>query len=185
MPFITEECAQRLPGAAPSLQLRDWPQVAPGWREGLAAPHRSAVDELLLLVQRVRALRDESGVPRGERHRLQLSGGDPDMTIEERVRLITSLVPVEVEEDGDQTGGVSVVAGGLQARYHLVVGERERARTLRRINELEATIERLEKQLATPAFTGRARPEVVTEARRRLTDARREQSVLRAEAESR
>ena len=101
------------------------------------------------------------------------------------MRLITSLIPVEVEEDGDQSGGVSVVAGGLQARYHLVVGERERARTRRRISELEATIERLEKQLATPAFTGRAKPDVVTEARRRLTDARREQSVLRAEAENR
>jgi valyl-tRNA synthetase len=181
MPFITEECAQRLPDAAPSLQLRDWPQVAPGWREGLAARHR--VDELLLLVQRVRALRDESGVPAGERHRLQLSGGDPEMTVEQRMRLLTSLIPVEVEEDGDLNGGVSVVAGALEARYHLVVGERERARTRRRLTELEGTIARLEKQLATPAFTGKAKPEVVTEARRRLDEAVREQGVLRAQGE--
>jgi valyl-tRNA synthetase len=182
MPFITEECAQRLPGSLPSLQLRDWPQVAPGWREGLAA--RRGVDELLVLVQRVRALRDESGVPAGERHRLQLSGGDPDMTAEQRMRLLTSLIPVEVEENGDLNGGVSVVAGGLEARYHLAFGERELARSRRRLAELESAIDRLEKQLATPAFTGKAKPEVVTEARRRLVEARREQSVLRAQGES-
>ncbi|HEX4756241.1 MAG TPA: valine--tRNA ligase [Candidatus Dormibacteraeota bacterium] len=182
MPFITEECAQRLPGSLPSLQLRDWPQVAPGWREGLAA--RRGVDELLVLVQRVRALRDESGVPAGERHRLQLSGGDPDMTAEQRMRLLTSLIPVEVEENGDLNGGVSVVAGGLEARYHLAFGERELARSRRRLAELESAIDRLERQLATPAFTGKAKPEVVTEARRRLVEARREQSVLRAQGES-
>jgi valyl-tRNA synthetase len=180
MPFITEECAQRLPNPAPTLQRRDWPKVAPDWREGLAGPHRAAVDELLQLVQRVRALRDESGVPRGERHRLQLRGGDPAVAGEERIRLLTALVPVEVV-NGALDGGVTLVAGGLEARYHLVVGERERARARRRIGELQATIARLDAQLANQAFTGRARPEVVDEVRRRLDEARREHAALRDE----
>jgi len=180
IPFITEECAQRLPNPAPTLQRRDWPKVAPGWRDGLARSHRAAVDELLQLVQRVRVLRDENGVPRNERHRLQLSGGDPAVAGEERVRLVTALVPVEVV-DGQLDGGVTVVAGGLEARYHLVVGERERARAQLRLGELQATIEHLDAQLAKDAFLTRARPEVVANARRRLEEARYEQAALRAQ----
>jgi valyl-tRNA synthetase len=183
MPFITEECAQRLPAAAPTLQHRGWPSVAPGWRDGLAGRQRAAVDELLALVQRVRALRDDSGVSREQRHRLQLRGGDPGVTAAERERLVTALVPVDVV-DGDLEGGVSVVAGALVGRYHLVVGERERARARRRLGEVVAAIERLEAQLRNDAFTTRAKPEVVAEARRRLDDARREQAALNVEGET-
>jgi valyl-tRNA synthetase len=182
MPFITEECAQRLPTPAASLQLRSWPAVRRDWREGLFGSHRAAVDELLQLVQRVRALRDESGVPRAERHRLQVTGGDPVVAAEERVRLLGALVPVDVV-DGELDGGVTLVAGGLEARYHLVVGERERIRARRRLIELEGVIEGLEQRLANPAFTSRARSEVVAEARRRLDEARREQSALRSQEE--
>ena len=182
MPFITEECAQRLPGAAPSLQLRNWPEVEPSWRGAVAGNHRAAVDELLQLVQRVRALRDKSGVPAGERHRLQIRGGDPEMAGEERVRLLTALMPVAVEA-GELDGGEIVVAGSLEARYHLVVGERERARARRRLAELEANIDRLEGQLASQAFVDRARPAVVTEARRRLEEANRERTALREQGD--
>jgi valyl-tRNA synthetase len=182
MPFITEECAQRLPDAAASLQLREWPQVAPDWREGLA---RAAVDELLQLVSRLRAIRDESGVPAGERHRLQIRGGDPDMSAAERRRLVTALVPVDVDEgERELEGGVSLVAGQLEARYHLVVGERERARSQRRLVEVGNTIDRLERQLANAGFTSGAPPEVVEETQRRLEEARREQAALQAQLET-
>lgn len=182
MPFITEECAQRLPGPTASLQLRDWPTVQPGWRDALASSQRAAVDELLLLVQRVRALRDESGVPREERHRLQVRGGDPSVPGDERVRLLAALVPVEVV-DGELDGGVALVAGGLEARYHLEVGERERARARRRLAEVERLIGQFEAQLANQAFITRAKPEVVAEARRRLQEGLREQAVLRSQQE--
>ena len=178
MPFITEECSQRLPGAAASLQLREWPATPPGWRDAVAGSQRAAVDELLQLVQRLRALRDESGVPREERHRLQVRGGDPNVAGEERVRLITALVPVEVV-DGELDGGVALVAGGLEARYHLVVGERERTRARRRLAEVQGVIDHLEAQLGNDAFTTRARPDVVAQARRRLDDAVRERDALR------
>ncbi|MGH7722880.1 MAG: valine--tRNA ligase [Candidatus Dormibacteria bacterium] len=182
MPFVTEECAQRLPDPAPTLQQRDWPKVAAGWRDGLAGPQRAAVDELLQLVQRVRALRDESGVPRGERHRLQLRGGDPAVAGEERVRLVTALVPVDVV-NGELGSGIALVAGALEARYHMVVGERERTRTRRRLAELQAIIDRLDAQLRNQAFLQHARPEVVADSRRRLEEARREQAALGAEEE--
>jgi valyl-tRNA synthetase len=99
------------------------------------------------------------------------------------VRLIAALVPVEVVA-GELDGGVALVAGGLEARYHLVVGERERARARRRLAEVERIVDQLQAQLANQGFTTRAKPEVVTEARRRLEDALREQAVLRAEEES-
>jgi valyl-tRNA synthetase len=184
MPFITEECAQRLPAPSETLQWRDWPALQARWREGPASSQRAAVDELLQLVQRVRALRDESGVPRDERHRLQVSGGDPSVPWDERVRLLVALVPVDIV-DGQLDGGVTVVAGGLEARYHLVVGERERARARRRLGELEGLIAGLQQRLQNEAFTSRAKPEVVDEARRRLEEAHRERSALRAQEESR
>ena len=185
MPFITEECAQRLPGAAASLQLRDWPQVADDWREGLAASHRAAVEELLQLVSRLRTLRDENGVPARERHRLQIRGGDPDMSAAERRRLVTTLVPVDVDEaERELEGGVSLVAGKLEARYHLVMGERERAHSQRRLLEVAKTVDRLERQLGNEGFTTGARPEVVEDARRRLEEARRERVALQAQLES-
>jgi valyl-tRNA synthetase len=183
MPFITEECAQRLPSPAATLQHRDWPAVAPGWRDGLAGGQRAAIDELLALVQRVRAIRDESGVPRQERHRLQLRGGAPGVSGAERERLVAALVPVEVVA-GELEGGVSIVSGALEGRYHLVVGERERARARRRVAELQELIDRLDGQLANDSFTSRAKPDVVGDVRHRLEGARREQTALRAQEES-
>ena len=156
--------------------------MQPGWRDGLAGRHRAAVDELLQLVQRVRALRDESGVPRTERHRLQVAGGDELVSAADRVRLLGALIPVDVV-DGELDGGVSVVAGALEARYHLAVGERERARARRRLDELAGVIDGLEARLANDAFTTRARPEVVAEARRRLAEAQRERDALRGQEE--
>src|SRR5581483_6310947 len=61
MPFITEECAQRLPDAAPTLQQRDWPAVPDWWRSGANQRARAAVDEVLDLVQSLRAARQEAG----------------------------------------------------------------------------------------------------------------------------
>jgi valyl-tRNA synthetase len=180
MPFITEECAQRLPGAARSLQLRAWPMVEAEWRDRRAAPQRAAVDELLQLVERVRALRDDGGVPRGERHRLQIHGGHPEMSRDERTRLLTALVPVDVE-DGEFEGGEALVAGALEARYHRVLGERDRARTQRRLADLATEIARLETQLGNQSFIAKARPDVVAGARARLDEARREQAALRAQ----
>jgi valyl-tRNA synthetase len=179
MPFITEECAQRLPDPAPTLQRRDWPASAATWSDHGAGVQRAAVDELLQLVQRLRALRDENGVPRNQRHRLQFSGGDPAVAREDRVRLLTALVPVDVL-DGDLDGGVTVVAGHLEARYHMDGGERENARARRRLLELETTMAHLGTQLANQAFVARARPDVVADARRRLEEATRERDALAA-----
>ena len=64
-----------------------------------------------------------------------------------------------------------------------MLGERERARARRRLGELDGVIDGLEQRLANDAFTSRARPEVVAEARRRLDEARREQSALRSQEE--
>jgi valyl-tRNA synthetase len=64
------------------------------------------------------------------------------------------------------------------------VGERERARARRRLGELEGVIAGLQERLGNEAFTSRAKPEVVEEARRRLDEAHRERSALRAQEES-
>jgi valyl-tRNA synthetase len=85
---------------------------------------------------------------------------------------------------GELEGGVSIVSGALEGRYHLVVGERERARARRRVAELQELIDRLDGQLANDSFTSRAKPDVVGDVRHRLEGARREQTALRAQEES-
>jgi valyl-tRNA synthetase len=62
MPFVTEECAQHLPSAAPTLQRRPWPTLAE-LPVGQGDRARAQVTEVIELVQRIRALRQERGAP--------------------------------------------------------------------------------------------------------------------------
>ena len=77
MPFVTEECAQRLPAPAPSLQHRSWPAVDPAWDDPAGAAMRAGVDELLDLVRLLRARRQEAGISASDktRHEVVVRGG--------------------------------------------------------------------------------------------------------------
>jgi valyl-tRNA synthetase len=62
MPFVTEECAQRLPGAAPTLQQRDWPVAPAWWGQGGNGAVRG-VERVIDLVGALRNARQAAGVP--------------------------------------------------------------------------------------------------------------------------
>ena len=185
MPFVTEECAQRLPDPAATLQHRRWPSVVADWRHELAAPARAAVDEVLELVEQARSLRAESGVPDDARHRVTLSVANPDLGHAQVARLVEALLPVDVDDHGaaaaanGSDGGVTLVSGTLQARYHVVVTDRERARMRRRLVELEEIVRRAEAGLAAPGFRERAPADIVRKAEDRLDAARDERAALR------
>jgi valyl-tRNA synthetase len=184
MPFITEECAQRLPGAAPMLQRREWPQVPGWWREDATQQTRAAVDEVLDLVQSLRAARQEAGVPAASRERQPLlidAGGA--LQHGEVARLVQSLSPFDVVDEAPQgLTAVRVVAGGAHATLFVgaAAGADDTGRLRKQLDTVAATIERLQAKLANTGFTERARPEVVAGARAQLADAQAEQSRLQA-----
>ena len=65
MPFVTEECAQQLPNAAPTLQQRAWPEVDPLWEDAATTAAHQEIVDVIELVQRIRALGQTQRVPRG------------------------------------------------------------------------------------------------------------------------
>lgn len=69
-PFVTEELYQRLYRSAEgavSLHLTAWPAPEPGWRDGRAAAARSEIDQLVVVLDRVRALRAALRIGSGTR----------------------------------------------------------------------------------------------------------------------
>jgi len=181
MPFITEECAQRLPGAAPTLQQRDWPSLPELWQDGAAQEARAAVDEVLDLVQALRAARLESGVPAASRDRQPLlvePGGR--LPREDVARLVEALAPFTVV-DAAPVGmnAVRVVAGGAHATlYSGGASADDTGRLRRQLDDVEGRIGKLEAQLANTGFTEQAPRQVVEQARARLEEARAERSRL-------
>jgi valyl-tRNA synthetase len=183
MPFITEECAQLLPNAAPTLQQRAWPEVDALWTSDETAAAHHEIAEAIELVQRIRALGNAQHVPRGARDRIRVvvRAADGKGVNKQIVRLIGGLVPAAVVE-GHERGGtpVVVVSGRLHAEVVIADTAADASATTRQIGLLEATVARLETQLANPEFVAGAPARVVDESRRRLQEAVDQLEVLRS-----
>jgi valyl-tRNA synthetase len=184
MPFVTEECAQRLPGAAESLQRRSWPEVEPAWTDPGHAAERQGVDELLELVTQLRARRQEAGVSASDRtrHPVAVRGGSTALTDQDRRRVLEALVPVRLTAGGEAGPTQVVVAGGLEAELHL--GGRGDEHVRRQLGDLERQIVRLRDQLANPGFVARAPGPVVDGARAQLREAEQQAETLRRRLET-
>ncbi|HZU76083.1 MAG TPA: class I tRNA ligase family protein, partial [Dehalococcoidia bacterium] len=182
MPYVTEECAQHLPGDAATLQHTDWPEVEEMWTSAATTQAERQVDDLIELVQRVRALRQERGVPNRARHRVRVSleSVDGGLAAGDAARLLGDLVPATVVEMHDEGATDTVVAGALRAEVTIDSGAAGVASADRQLRELDAAIARLRDQLARPGFVERAPGPVVDGARRRLADAEAQAAVLRA-----
>jgi valyl-tRNA synthetase len=181
MPFITEECAQRLPDAAPTLQQRDWPAVPDWWRDDATLRARDAVDEVLELVQSLRAARQDAGIPAASRERQPLViDADGHLHHEDIARLVESLAPFTVVEEAPAgMGAVRVVAGGAHATLYVGgAGGDDIGRLRKQLDDVQARIVRLQAQLGNSAFTDRAPRQVVDQARERLEEAHAERSRL-------
>jgi valyl-tRNA synthetase len=126
MPFVTEECAQHLPGPAGTLQHRPWPQVG----ELSIAPDdlaRSRVAEVIQVVQRIRALRQESGLPAtaGDPWPVNVTLDAPEPSLTEVARLLAGLAPVEVVDGRtDGADGLTVQSGALRVAISVTAGAR-------------------------------------------------------------
>ncbi len=183
MPFVTEECAGRLPGAADSLQRRSWPAVEDGWTDPAHNVERRAVDELLELVTQLRSRRQEAGVSAADRtrHPVVVRGGSAALNDTDRRRILEALVPVRLSAAGDAGPTQVVVAGSLEAELHLGTGGVEHLR--RQLGDLESQLGRLSEQLANAGFVERAPAPVVDRARAQLREAEQQAATLRRRLE--
>jgi valyl-tRNA synthetase len=182
MPFVTEECAQRLPGAAPTLQRRAWPSP-PGWWTGTGNGAMRDVERVIDLVGALRNARQEAGIPPSARQRQAVTVRARAQALDgaDLRRLVEALVPVTlVDELPPGAEPVRVVAGGVEAALDAgAAAAAGRGRLERQLAEVEQQIARLEGQLANPRFLEGARPEVVEGARRRLAEAVARRDLLR------
>ena len=182
MPFVTEECAQQLPNAAPTLQQRSWPEEDPLWNDAETAAAHHEIAEAIELVQRIRALGHSHRVPRGSRDRIKVvvRAADGRGTSKHITRLIGGLVPATVVDSHERgVDPVVVVSGRLHAEVVIADTAADASATARQIGLLEANVSRLQTQLANPAFVNGAPAQVVDETRRRLAEAVAQLDLLR------
>ncbi|HVS42666.1 MAG TPA: valine--tRNA ligase [Candidatus Dormibacteraeota bacterium] len=181
MPFVTEECAVRLPGAAPTLQRREWPAPPAWWRDG-ANGAASGVDRVIELVGALRNARHDAGLPNSfkERQPVTLRTADEALSPADLHRLVRALVPVEVVDELP-TGAtpVRLVAGGVEAAMHTGgVQAVDRARLERQLRQAEDQVKLFTDKLANPGFM-KAPPHVVEGARRSLAEAEAQRDTVR------
>ncbi len=181
MPFITEECAQRLGGAAPTLQQRSWPEIPTEWQD----TDTSGVDAVIDLVQRIRAARQDIG-RRGswkDRDAVVVAGEADSLGAAHTARILEALEPVQVvasHADG-AAEPLRVVAGALHAEVVLAGGEAagDGERLRRQLDSVEKQIQQLEAKLGNEKFVAGAPESVVEETRRRLREQTDQRDTLR------
>jgi valyl-tRNA synthetase len=181
MPFVTEECAVRLPGAAPTLQRRDWPAPPSWWREG-ANGAVAGVERVIELVGALRNARQQAGLPPGFRERQQVTLRTPDdaLSTGDLRRLVQALVPVEVvDELSEGTEPVRLVAGGVEAALRTGGASVDRPQLEKQLRQAEGQVARFTAQLDNPRFLEGAASEVVERTRRLLAEAIAQRDTLR------
>ncbi|HEX6538331.1 MAG TPA: valine--tRNA ligase [Candidatus Dormibacteraeota bacterium] len=182
MPFLTEECAQHLPAAAPTLQHREWPASPGWWRDEPARQAHEEVGWLIDVVQRIRALRQERGAERNREHvALVLDGDTRALGIDRAAALAAELVPATlVDAHGNGASPDVIPVGGLRARIAVrAAAPAERAAGGKRLRQLDSTIARMRAQLGNEGFIRQAPGGVVDGVRRRLAEAEAEARALR------
>jgi valyl-tRNA synthetase len=181
MPFVTEECAVRLPGAAPTLQQREWPAPPRWWRDG-ANGAAAGVDRVIELVGELRNARQKAGLPTGfrERQEVTLRTADEGLSAGDLRRLVEALVPVTVVDALTAgTEPVRLVAGGVEAALRTGGASVDRAQLDKRLKQAEEQVRQLTLKLDNPRFVEGAPAQVVEGARRSLSEAMTQRDTLR------
>jgi valyl-tRNA synthetase len=181
MPFVTEECAQRLPDAAATLQHREWPRPQAWWdaSEDAAA---SGVEQVLDLVQAARSALHHAGIaPTGrQRHAATLGGRARGLAGTDVRRLLEALVPVTVGDNPPAAAenGLRVVSGTLEAELFVARSSDDRQRLRRQLDDTQRLVEDQRAKLANPRFVEQAPAPVVDKVRQNLAEAEARLSAL-------
>ena len=186
MPFVSETIWTRLPGERRPMIApdggADWPQAA-----GAAdIEGDAAMTTLFGLVRSIRDARKE--IAAGERERLQLRASrlaeDPAGQLLDGDcgrSAISWLASVDFADSLSQPAARTLVVAGLELAVAPPVsssGSADRGALERELEAARSNIGRLESQLANDQFIGKARPDVVQQARDRLAAAKERLATL-------
>ncbi len=178
-PFLTEELWQKVPrrpGHPESICVAAYPTAADGKVDEAA---ERQMGTLMAVISAARAVRSEHELPPATRVPLRLRASDEGVRqlLEAERRSLVALVRAEEDVQVEAPGGArprgSVVASA--GEVEVLVGllghvdpAKEAARITRELGKASKDIEVMTKRLANPAFTEKAPPEVVAEARQPL-----------------
>lgn len=180
MPFVTEAIwghLPRRPDGPPALMVSRWPEA------GRRDAHAEAAFELVRdLVRGIRNARAEQDVTPGRRIAATIRAGDKRTVLAAQADLLCALARIDpealtIEADPTPPDGAhaTVVAGeGIEAWLPLagmVDLEQERLRLSAELEDAQAEVARLERNLANERFVDRAPAQVVQRERDRLAEA--------------
>jgi valyl-tRNA synthetase len=187
MPFLTEELWQRLPGHEAihpeSICLAAYPKGEPAWD---APEVEAGMDALMQVVNRVRGVRAELGLPPKAKLDLHLAAQDAAVgrLLAEQEALIRFLTRVESIAWGPAPEGArrDLVAGveiGVAVEKQ-EMSEEERRRLAKELEKLDTEIGRSEERLSNEQFLAKAPAQVVETGRARLAEMKERRESLRA-----
>ena len=173
MPFITEELWQMLPGTGESLMVAQWPEASSFELDPVAEQEMEIIQSV---VAGIRSARSEHSV--NNRSRIEavlVCEGDARRVVERELHNIAQLArisPVSFAEEPPADGyDIRVVTEGVQAFLASGVDPaREIDRLARRLEKVEADLERCRANLANREFLERAPSVRVEEVRSRFRE---------------
>jgi valyl-tRNA synthetase len=173
MPFVSEEVWQALPHDGETLALASWPKAR---RSRFDAQAERQIAFLQELVNAVRNLRVEVGLPPGKRVPVVFRGNDEQHELigrlEAQIKALARIDKVTVIRDEPRPAvAASAVVQGAEVFLPLeglIDVDEERARLSRESDKLLADLENSRKKLRNQDFLTKARPEVVEKEKIRL-----------------
>jgi valyl-tRNA synthetase len=179
MPMITEEIWGRLPHRADDpvlLIVAPWPMATDAAFTADAERAGGAAD-LIELVSAIRSARAESGIEAADilPAQIWLADGPARAAYDDMAAAVARLArvtPTFVADRAALGDGLAVVTGVAEARLTRSEAdrERERARLDKELAALAAQLASIRARLSDANFTGRARADVVDQARRRAAE---------------
>jgi len=196
IPFITEGIFQKLNEIAPVRQLHGISQakhsaalVIAEWPASLSALINRNVEEQIQIVQdAIRAIRDirsKYNRPADELSKVSAQGSLKTVNIlNENAQLIKQLAGVKDFEAGVETAkprnAATAIVGDLRIYVHDAIDpDAERERLEKQKQQLEAAKKTVETKLSNKDFVTKAKPEVVAQAREKLTQLQEQLETVR------
>jgi len=172
MPYVTEEIWSNLPGDRKSLIISRWPISNPHYVRPEGERDMNTLRDLIVKIRNVRA---EYNVEPGKRISIIADDGMELLSVHDEV--FSRLCNVEgmswAMGDAPVLNAAAIVSGGITVYIPLadmVDFAAERERLNKELIEVTAQIDKSEKMLGNDGFVSRAKPEVVTRERARLSE---------------
>jgi valyl-tRNA synthetase len=176
MPFVTEEIWQRLPHEGPSIMVAPFPLPDASKIDPVA---EAEMERLMRLVTAIRTIRATYEVEPRKRIAVTIvarDDGDRAFVSDQKalLRRLATLESLEVvNEAADARGVIKQPVDGVEVRISmagLFDIAAESARLTKERGKIDIELESLKKRLDNPSFVERAKPEVVSESRQRVTE---------------